>query len=80
MSVASQLAFVACGQGVAIVPSALENMNTNGVSIRPLTDSVEVVTIAVAWNKNRPNASVDALVDIALEWARERGRSDLHPT
>lgn len=70
MSVASQLAFVACGQGVAVVPSALENMNTTGVSIKPLRDAVDVVTIAVAWNKHRPNPSVDALVEIAQRWAQ----------
>jgi DNA-binding transcriptional LysR family regulator len=70
MSVASQLAFVACGQGVAIVPSALKHMNTTGVSIKPLRDAVDVVTIAVAWNKHRPNPSVDALVKIAQSWAK----------
>lgn len=68
-SVSSQLAFVACGQGVAIVPSALEKMNTTGVKTKPLRDTVDVVTIAVAWNKHRPNSSVDMLVEIARRWA-----------
>ena len=69
-SASSQLAFVACGQGVAIIPSALETMNTPGVKFMPIRDVVDVVTMSVAWNKHRPNPAVDAVVAAAQRWAQ----------
>lgn len=58
-SVASQIAFVGCGQGVALIPSGMKRMAPNTVVVRPLTEKLSVVTTAVAWNGARPNSSVD---------------------
>ncbi len=54
-SVTSQFAFVACGQGVALVPLSLNRLAPEGVVIRPLDENLEVVTMAVAWNDARIN-------------------------
>ncbi len=61
-SVASQLAFVGCGQGVALVPSAMKKMAPPTVIVRPLTENLRVVTTAVAWNAARENPLVDIAV------------------
>ena len=61
-SVASQIAFVGCGQGVALIPSAMKQMASETVAVRPLTERLSVVTTAVAWNTARKNPLVEAAV------------------
>jgi DNA-binding transcriptional LysR family regulator len=61
-SVASQIAFVGCGQGVALIPSGMKRMAPETVVVRPLTEKLSVVTTAVAWNSARLNSSVEAVV------------------
>lgn len=61
-SVASQIAFVSCGQGIALVPASLKKLAPHNVVLRPLTQKLNVVTTAVAWNSERPNPLVTELV------------------
>lgn len=61
-SVASQIAFVSCGQGIALVPAAMSKLAPANVVLRPLTQKVSVVTTTVAWNADRTNPLVEALV------------------
>lgn len=61
-SVASQIAFVSCGQGIALVPASLKKLAPDNVVLRPLTQKLNVVTAAVAWNSERPNPLVTELV------------------
>lgn len=61
-SVASQIAFVSCGQGIALVPASLKKLAPDNVVLRPLTQKLNVVTTAVAWNSVRPNPLVTELV------------------
>ncbi|CAM3941368.1 HTH-type transcriptional regulator AlsR [Pseudomonas reidholzensis] len=61
-SVASQIAFVSCGQGIALVPAAMSKLAPANVVLRPLTQAVSVVTTTVAWNVARANPWVDTLV------------------
>ena len=61
-SVASQIAFVSCGQGIALVPASLKKLAPDNVVLRPLTQKLNVVTTAVAWNSERPNHLVTELV------------------
>lgn len=58
-SVASQVAFVGCGQGIALVPASMRKLAPENVVIKPLKETVKVVTAAVAWNRARPNLLVD---------------------
>ncbi|MBC3775370.1 LysR family transcriptional regulator [Pseudomonas sp. SWRI99] len=62
-SVASQIAFVSCGQGIALVPASLKKLAPGNVVLRPLSQKLNVVTTAVAWNTLRPNPLVEALVN-----------------
>jgi DNA-binding transcriptional LysR family regulator len=60
-SVASQLAFVGCGQGIALVPSALKKAAPENVVIRPLKEDLTVAT-AMAWNTSRAEPLVEEIV------------------
>ena len=61
-SVASQIAFVGCGQGVALIPAAMKRMAPEMAVVRPLTEKLSVVTTAVAWSSTRINSSIAAAI------------------
>lgn len=61
-SVASQVAFVACGQGIALVPESLRSLAPENVVFRPLKENVSVVTIAVAWSTGRESPLVASVI------------------
>jgi DNA-binding transcriptional LysR family regulator len=61
-SVASQIAFVSYGQGIALVPASLKKLAPNNVVFRALSQKLNVVTTAVAWNADRPNPLVEEVV------------------
>lgn len=52
-SVTSQVAFVGCGQGIALVPASMKKLAPENVVLRPLKENLRVVTTAVAWSKAR---------------------------
>jgi DNA-binding transcriptional LysR family regulator len=58
-SVASQVAFAGCGQGIALVPAALRKVAPPNVVVRPLHEKIKVVTTAIAWSTTRPNVLAD---------------------
>lgn len=72
-SVASQLAFVGCGQGIALVPSAMKKLAPDTVHVRPLAEKAGVVTLAVAWNTARSSPLVTAILG-ALQTPRKTRR------
>ncbi|CAB3764816.1 LysR family transcriptional regulator [Burkholderia puraquae] len=61
-SITSQVAYVGCGQGVALVPSSMRKLVPANVVVRPLKEKVMVVTAALVWNSNRYHPMVDAVV------------------
>ena len=61
-SVTSQIAFVSCGQGVALVPASMKKLAPDNVILKPLTPRLSVVTAAVVWNGARANPLVEALL------------------
>lgn len=61
-SVTSQIAYVSCGQGVALVPNAVRRLAPENVVVRPLKEKFMVVTSAAAWNSKRQHPMVDAAV------------------
>ena len=52
-SVASQIAYVSCGQGVALVPQSMAKFAPDNVSVKPLSENITVITSAMAWNTKR---------------------------
>lgn len=67
-SVASQIAYVSCGQGVALVPISMRKLAPENVVVRPLHEKIMVVTAAAAWNAKRHHP----MVDEAVAWLRTR--------
>lgn len=64
-SVVSQIAYVGCGAGIGMVPSRSMRFGGGDVVFRPLTPTIEVVTIAAAWDPARGKDLIPAIVDIA---------------
>ncbi|SDN43124.1 LysR substrate-binding domain-containing protein [Ensifer sp. YR511] len=73
-SVSSQIAYVGCGQGLALVPSTMRKLAPENVVIRPLKERVMVVTAALAWNKNRHHPMVDVVVSRLKSHTERRGK------
>ncbi len=73
-TVSAQVAFVSCGQGVALVPSMVRRFAPENVVLRPLVEDVDVVTIAAAWSTR----STNPLVGVALD-ALMKGRHTERP-
>ncbi|MET3415154.1 LysR family transcriptional regulator [Methylobacterium sp. 1030] len=63
-SVTSQIAFVCCGQGIALVPSRFERLAPSNVVFRPLTEGVDIVAAALVWSVAHHNPLVDAVVQL----------------
>ncbi|MEZ0001545.1 LysR substrate-binding domain-containing protein [Sinorhizobium fredii] len=61
-SVTSQVAYVSCGQGLALVPASMRKLAPENVVIRPLKERVMVVTAALAWNTKRYHPMVEVVV------------------
>jgi len=61
-SVASQIAFVSYGQGIALGPASLKKLAPANVVFRSLSQKLNVVTTAVAWNAERANPLIDEII------------------
>ncbi|MEW6346685.1 MAG: LysR substrate-binding domain-containing protein [Paraburkholderia sp.] len=61
-SVTSQIAYVGCGQGVALVPSSMRKLAPENVVVRQLKEKITVVTAALVWNTQRHHPMVDEVV------------------
>lgn len=66
-SVSSQVAFVSCGQGIALVPTSMGKLAPENVVIRPLQPEVKVVITAMAWHSEHKSPLVEAMIDHARQ-------------
>lgn len=64
-SVVSQIGYVGCGVGVGLVPSRLMRFGGSDVVFRQLTETINVVSIAAAWNPERRKDVVPEIIAIA---------------
>ncbi len=70
-SVVSQIAFVGCGDAIGMVPSRSMRFGGGDVVFRPLVESIDVVTIAAAWDPTRRKDVVPSIVEIAIDISAE---------
>nr|WP_286193974.1 LysR substrate-binding domain-containing protein [Tropicibacter sp. R16_0] len=63
-SISSQLAYVSCGQGIAIVPGTMERLAPENVRIVPLVEEISIVTTAVAWSTETHAPLKDQALDV----------------
>lgn len=52
-SISSQLAYVSCGQGAALVPQSMARLAPENVKVVPLVEEISIVTTAIAWSTER---------------------------
>ncbi len=71
-SVVSQIAFVGCGVAIGMVPSRSMRFGGADVVFRPLQETINVISIAAAWNPRRRKELVPSLVAIAAEIGANR--------
>ena len=50
------------GRGIALVPASLKKLAPANVVFRPLSQKLNVVTTAVAWNTERANPLIDEII------------------
>jgi DNA-binding transcriptional LysR family regulator len=70
--IVSQIAFVGCGVGVGLVPSRSMRFGGGEVVFRPLIETINVVSIAAAWNPNQQKELVPVLIEIAAKIGADR--------
>ena len=75
-SAMAQLALVASGLGVALVSAGMARLAPPGVVFRPLTRPVAAVGIVVAWNAERENEAIRAMLTIAQATAQAENHAD----
>lgn len=73
-SVVSQIAFVGCGVAIGMVPSRSMRFGGGDVVFRPLVESIEVVTVAAAWDPTRRKDVVPSIVEIAIDIGTEMAK------
>lgn len=60
-SVTAQVAYVSCGQGVALVPSAMRKIAPPSVVVRPVKEKLLIIAAAMVWNRQRYNPLINAI-------------------
>ncbi|MDQ7049736.1 MAG: LysR substrate-binding domain-containing protein [Enterobacterales bacterium] len=63
-SVTSQIAYVSCGQGVALVPDGVAKLAPNNVIVKPLVEDIAVITSAMTWNSQRHHPMLKVVRDL----------------
>lgn len=71
-SVTTQVAFVGCNQGIALVPSDMRALAPANVTLRPLVERIDTVATAAAWNTARMTPALQVAVDV-IRAAQVRG-------
>jgi DNA-binding transcriptional LysR family regulator len=71
-SVVSQIAYVGCGVAIGMVPSGSMRFGGSDVVFRPLTETIDVVNIAAAWDPQRHKDLVPEIVEIAARIGADR--------
>jgi DNA-binding transcriptional LysR family regulator len=72
-SVVSQIAYVGCGVGIGLVPSRSMRFGGSDVVFRPLAETIDVVSIAAAFDPRRHNDPVPEIVAMAAEIGADSG-------
>ncbi len=64
-SVVSQIGYASCGLGIGLVPSRSMRFGGGDVVFRPIVETINVVSIAAAWDPQKRNELVPEIVTIA---------------
>lgn len=71
-TVASQVALVGCGQGVALVPSRTEKLAPANVIFRPLAGDISVITTSLVWQERPNNRQFERIIQEMIHFIHEQ--------
>ncbi|NRB31812.1 MAG: LysR family transcriptional regulator [Rhizobiaceae bacterium] len=71
-SISSQLAYVSCGQGLALVPGSMHRLAPDNVRVVALEEDISIVTTAVAWPTNRHAPMTDLAIGVLRDLMEQR--------
>lgn len=63
-SITSQLAFVACGTAIGLVPESMKTDEHASIRFLPVEGDTSIVTSAIAWNENNRNPAAQEFIDM----------------
>jgi DNA-binding transcriptional LysR family regulator len=66
-SITSQLAFVACGSAIGLVPESMQTTDHANVSFLPVDGDTNIVTAAIAWKQDNQNSAVQGFVEMVCK-------------
>lgn len=76
-SISSQLAYVSCGQGLALVPGSMSRLAPENVRVVPLLEDISIVTTAVSWPANKHAPMTDRAVEVLRDlMSRQTGEAN----
>lgn len=71
-SITSQLAFIACGTAIGLVPESLKDTAQSAdVAFRPVEGDTRIVTSALAWRRDSQNPAVPRFVELVRAFASD---------
>jgi DNA-binding transcriptional LysR family regulator len=71
-SMTTQVAFVGCNQGIALVPADMRGLAPDNVTLRPLVERIDTVPTAAAWNTARMTPALQIAVEVIRADAKPR--------
>ena len=74
-SISSQLAYVSCGQGLALVPGSMKRLAPENVRVLPLKEDISIVTTAAAWPTNKHAPLTDHAVTVLRQLIKNSDHS-----
>jgi DNA-binding transcriptional LysR family regulator len=66
----SQLAYVSCGLGIALLPVRLLRFTVPNLTFRPLDRQIELLTLSLAYDEQRVTPVARAFIDFAMSEAK----------
>ena len=63
-SIALQVAFAGCEQGVALVPVSSERYLPDNAVLRPLNDDIQITSVTLAWHEGQHDPLLENVLDL----------------
>lgn len=66
-TIQSQIGFVACGLGIALVPGIVQHWRIPKVVYRPLEQPIMAIAVSLVWNSRRTSGAIDRFLEVARD-------------
>lgn len=79
-SIALQVAFAGCEQGVALVPVSSERYLPDNDVLRLLNDDIQITSVALAWHEGQHDPLLENVLDLVREYFGDKGEEWIKAT